>query len=89
MAKQPSLVSIIALILVIILMFAVLILYIIYFLNRDIATEFGNEWDYVTVSDTATEIKPHGHQVLSVNGGSSQGGSNPDFLFIGKPSNIS
>jgi len=88
MGEQPSLVSIIALILVIILMFAVLILYIIYFLNRDISTEYGSEWDYITVSDTATEIKPTGHQVLSINGGSSSRGTNPDFLFIGKPTNV-
>ena len=88
MAEQPSLVSIIALVLVIVLMFAVLILYIIYFLNRDISSEYGAQWDYVNVSDTATEIRPTGHQVLSANGGSNSRGTNPDFLYIGRPKNV-
>lgn len=87
MASPPSLVSVIALVLVIVLMFAVLILYIIYFLNRDISSEYGSEWEFVSVSDTDTEIRPNGHQVLSANGGSSSRGSNPDFLYIGKPKN--
>ncbi len=88
MAEQPSLVSIIALVLVIVLMFAVLILYIIYFLNRDISSEYGAQWDYVNVSDTATEIRPTGNQILSANGGSQSRGTNPDYLFIGKPQNV-
>lgn len=88
MATQPSLISIIALVLVIVLMFAVLILYIIYFLNRDISSEYGAEWDYVNVSDTTTEIRPTGHQVLSANGASSSRGSNDNFLYIGKPKNV-
>lgn len=86
--NQPSLVSIIALILVIAVMIALLILYLIYFLNRDISSEYGAKWDFVTVSDTTTEIRPYGHQVLSANGGSTSRGTNPDFLYIGKPKNI-
>lgn len=88
MANHTSLLSILCLVLVIVLLFAVLVIYLIYFLNRDISSDFGAEWDYVVVSDTATEIRPTGHQVLAANGGSSTRGSNQNFLYIGKPSNV-
>jgi hypothetical protein len=85
---RPSLVSVVALVLAVILLFAVLVLYLVYFLNRDITDDYGSEWDYVSVLDTATYIAPEGHQVLAADGGSSNRGNNPDFLFVQKPENV-
>ena len=81
-------VAIIALVSVVFLFFAVLILYIFYFVDRNIVVNFGIPWDYVSVSNTATEIYPQGNQVLTANGGSITRGANPDFLYVGKPKDV-
>lgn len=85
---RPSLVAVVALVLVIILLFALLVLYLVYFLNRDVSDQYGSQWDYESVSNTATSIAPVGHQVLAADGGSSSRGNNPDFLFIERPENV-
>lgn len=88
MNGHPSTLAVITFVLVIVVIFALVVLYIIYFLDRDITDEFGTEWEYRSISDTATKVRPQGNQILSINGGSTSRGTNPDFIYISKPKNV-
>lgn len=85
--KTSSLSLIIAWLFIVIILLSLVALYVVYFINADSYT-YGIPWKSNRVADTTATINPIGQNIYFVNGASSTRNSNPDYLYVGRPSKV-